>query len=147
MPLSYDSLFPIYILYEQRDVSIFSDGAILTSKFTLISNYFHGSNKESIRAHFVKDKLIEELMSIEGNSSKLPKLKTQFDDFPRRSEILYSELAVSKKLMPSKRKNYHSRKILGAQYHHQLIELNPVPISISNGEMEENISKAPSLSG
>ena len=73
----------------------------LTSNFTLISNYFHGSSKKSIRTPFVKDKLIEELMSIEGISSKLAKLKTQFDDFPRRFEILYSELAVSKKLMPA----------------------------------------------
>ena len=43
-----------------------------------------------------KDQLIDELLSIEDISSKLTKLTTRFDDFPRRFEILSSELAVSK---------------------------------------------------
>lgn len=84
-------------------------------------------------------------MSIEGISSKLAKLKTQFDDFPRRFEILYSELAVSKKLMPSKRKNYHSKKILDAQYDHQLIELNPIPMlyQLAMGKRKKIFAKLP----
>ena len=46
--------------------------------------------------HLPKDELIDELMSIEDISSKLVNLTTRFDSFTRRSEILCSELAVSK---------------------------------------------------
>ena len=46
--------------------------------------------------HISKDEFIDELMSIEGISSKLVNLMTRFDDFTRRFEILSSELAVSK---------------------------------------------------
>ena len=46
--------------------------------------------------HLSKDELIDELMSIEDISSKLANLKTQFDNFSRRFEVLSSGLAVSK---------------------------------------------------
>ena len=46
--------------------------------------------------HVLKDKLIDELMSIEDISSKLANLTTRFDSFSRRFEILSSELPVSK---------------------------------------------------
>ena len=46
--------------------------------------------------HLSKDELIDELMSLEDISSKLANLKTRFDDFSRRFEVLSSELAVSK---------------------------------------------------
>ena len=47
--------------------------------------------------HLSKDKLSDELMSIEDISSKLANITTRFDDFTRRFEIPFSELAVSKK--------------------------------------------------
>ena len=46
--------------------------------------------------HLSKDKLIDELMSIEDISTKLVNLMTRFDSFTRKFEILSSELAVSK---------------------------------------------------
>ena len=46
--------------------------------------------------HLSKDELIDELLSIDNVSLKLANLKTRFDDFYRRLEILSSELAVSK---------------------------------------------------
>ena len=50
--------------------------------------------------HLSKDELIDELLSIDDVSSKLANLKTRFDDFYRRFEILSSELAVSKNCNP-----------------------------------------------
>ena len=46
--------------------------------------------------HLSKDKLIDELMSIQDISSKLVNIMTRFDDFTRRFEILSFELALSK---------------------------------------------------
>ena len=46
--------------------------------------------------HLSKDKLIDELLSIEDISSKVANLMTQFDNFSQRFVILSSELVVSK---------------------------------------------------
>lgn len=46
--------------------------------------------------HLSEDELIDELMSIEDTSSKLANLTLRYDNFTRRFEILFSELAVSK---------------------------------------------------
>ena len=46
--------------------------------------------------HLSKDKLIDELLSIEDISSKVANLMTQFDNFSQRLVILSSELVVSK---------------------------------------------------
>ena len=43
-----------------------------------------------------KEELIEELISVEDISSKLPDLTSRFDDFLRQYEIFSSELTVSK---------------------------------------------------
>ena len=43
-----------------------------------------------------KEELIEELISVEGISSKLSDLTSYFDDFLRQYEILNSELTVNK---------------------------------------------------
>ena len=43
-----------------------------------------------------KEELIDKLISAEDISSKLSDLTSRFDDFLRQSEILNSELAVSK---------------------------------------------------
>ena len=45
--------------------------------------------------HLSKGELIDELMSIEDIPSKIVNLKTRFDNFTRRFEILSSELVVS----------------------------------------------------
>ena len=99
--------------------------------------------------HLSKDELIDELMSIEDISSKLVNLTTRFDDFTRRFEILSSELAVSKNCnrLPSERIIQLERNaVSNAQYHRrESIEINPVPASISNEELEVNVCKALSL--
>ena len=99
--------------------------------------------------HLSKDELIDELMSIEDISSKLVNLTTRFDDFTRRFEILSSELAVSKNCnrLPSERIIQLERNaVSNAQYHRrESTEINPVPTSISNKELEVNVCKALSL--
>ena len=67
-----------------------------------------------------KDKLIDELMSIEDISSKLVNLTTRFDDFTRRFEILSSELAVSKnrnRLLSERIVQLERKAVNNAQYH------------------------------
>ena len=96
--------------------------------------------------HISKDELIDELMSIEGISSKLVNLMTWFDDFTRRFEMLSSELAVSKncnRLLSEWIVQIERNTVNNAQYHWcESIEINPVPASISNEELEDNICKA-----
>ena len=101
--------------------------------------------------HLPKDELIDELMSIEDISSKLVNLTTRFDDFTRRFEILSSELAVSKncnRLLSERIIQLERNAVNNAQYHRrESIEINPVPASISNEELEVNVCKALSLTG
>ena len=98
-----------------------------------------------------KDELIDELMSIEDTYSKLVNLTTRFDDFTRRFEILSSELAVSKNcnwLLSEWIIQLERNAVKNTQYHqHKSIEINPVPASISNEELEDNVCKALSLIG
>ena len=100
--------------------------------------------------HLSKDELIDELISIEDISSKLVNLTTRFDDFTRRFEILSSELAVSKhcnRLLSERIVQLERNAVNNAQYHQgESIEINPVPASISNEELEDNVCKALSLS-
>ena len=93
-----------------------------------------------------KDKLIDELMSIEDISSKLANIATRFDDFTRRFEIPSSELAVSKncnRLLSERIIQLERSAVNNAQYHRrESIEINPVPASVSNEELEDNVCKA-----
>ena len=99
--------------------------------------------------HLSKDELIDELMSIEDISSELTNLTTKFDDFSKRIEILSSELAVSKncnRLLSERIIQLERNAVNNAQYHRrESIEISPVPASISNEKLEDNICKALSL--
>ena len=101
--------------------------------------------------HLPKDELIHELMSTEDISSKLVNLTTPFDDFTRRFEILFSELAVSKncnRLLSERIIQLERNAVNNAQYHRrESIEINPVPESISNEELEDKVCKALFLTG
>ena len=100
--------------------------------------------------HLSNDELIDELMSIEDISSKPVNLTTRFDNFTRRFEILPSELAVSKncnRLLSERIIQLERNAFNNAQYHRrESIEMNPVPASISNEELKDNVCKALSLS-
>ena len=62
--------------------------------------------------HLSKDKLIDEVMSIEDISSKLANLTTGFDNFSKGFEILSSErkIAIEKLQSTSKWTNRPTRK-------------------------------------
>ena len=101
--------------------------------------------------HLPKDELTDELLSIEDISSKLANLTTRHDNFSKRFEILSSELAVSKncnRLLSERIIQLEKNAVNNAQYHRrESIEVNPVSASISDEELEGNISKALSLTG
>ena len=101
--------------------------------------------------HLSKDELIDELLSIEDISSKLSNLKTRFYDFSRRFEILSSELAVStncNRLLSERIIQLERNAVNNARYHRrESLEVNPVPASISDEELEDNICKVLSLTG
>ena len=105
----------------------------------------------SLLEHLSKDELIDELLSIKDISSKVANLMTQFDNFFRTFEILSSELAVSKNcncLLSETNIQLERNAVNSAQYHQlKLIEINPVPASISDEKLEDNICKALSLTG
>ena len=90
-------------------------------------------------------------MRIEDISSKPSNLTTRFGDFTRRLEIVYFELAVSKKcnLFLSERIIQLERNTVNnAQYYRRkLIGISSVPESFSGEELEDNVSKALPLTG
>ena len=68
-----------------------------------------------------KKELIDKLISAEDISSKLSDLTSRFDDFLRQSEILNSELAVSKNcnhLLTERIVQLERIAVSNAQYHH-----------------------------
>ena len=90
--------------------------------------------------HLSKDELIDERMSIGDISSKLANLTTRFDDFSRRFEVLYSELAVSKncnRLLSERIIQLERNAVGNAQYHRrESIEVSPVLASIGDKKLE-----------
>ena len=100
--------------------------------------------------HLSKDELIDELMSIKDISFKLVNLTTQFNNFTRRFEILSFERVVSKncnQLLSERIVQLERNTVNNAQYRRrESIEINPVPASISNEELEGKVCEALSLS-
>ena len=98
-----------------------------------------------------KEELIDTLISAEDISSKLSDLTSRFDGFLRQSEILNSELAVSKNcnhLLTERIVQLESNAIINAQYHCcESLEINCVSASISDDALENNVCRALSLSG
>ena len=101
--------------------------------------------------HITNDELIDERLSVEDISSKPANLMTRSDDFSRRFEILSSELAVSKncnRLLSERIIQLERNAVNNARYHRrESLEVNPVPASISDEELEDNICKVLSLTG
>ena len=84
-------------------------------------------------------------MSIEDISSKLANLTTRFDDLTRKFEILSSEQAVSKncnRLLSERIIQLERNAVINAQYpRRESIEVSPMPTSIGDEELEDNICK------
>ena len=98
-----------------------------------------------------KEELIEELITVEDITLKRSDLSNRFDDFLRRFEVVSSDLAITRncdRLLTKKVVQLERNAVTNAQYHWQeLVEVNPVPPSISDKELELNICKALSLTG
>ena len=98
-----------------------------------------------------KKELIEELITVDNITSKISDLTNRFDDFLRRFEVVSSDLAITKncnRLLTERVVQLERNAVTNAQYHRrELVEVNPVPPSISDEELELNIFKALSLTG
>ena len=98
-----------------------------------------------------KEELIDELISVEGISSKLSDLASRFDGFLRRYEVLSSELTISKncnRLLSERIVQLERNAVNIAQYPQQeSLEINPVPASIGDDVLESSVCRALSLTG
>ena len=98
-----------------------------------------------------KEDLIEELIPVDDITSKISDLTNRFDDFLRRFVAVSSDLAVTKncnRLLPERVVQLERNAVTNAQYHRrESVEVNPVPPSSSDEELELNIFKALYLTG
>ena len=98
-----------------------------------------------------KEELIEELVSVDNITSKIFDLTNRFDDFLRRFEVVSSDLAITKncnRLLTERVVQLEKNAVNNARYHLRVsVEVNPVPPSISDEELELNICKGLSLTG
>ena len=98
-----------------------------------------------------KEELIEELISVDDVSSKLSHLSNRLNKFLRRLEVVSSDLAIKRnynRFLTKRVIQLERNEVTNAQYHRrESVEVNPVPPSISDEELEMNIWKALSLTG
>ena len=98
-----------------------------------------------------KEELIEELITIDDITSKISDLTNRFNDFLRRFEVVSSDLAITKncnRLLTERVVQLERNAVTNAQYHRrESVEVNHVPPSISDEELELNICNALSLTG
>ena len=91
-----------------------------------------------------KEELIEELITVDGITSKISDLTNRFDDFFRRFEVAITKNCS--RLLTQRVVQLERNAVTNAQYHRrESVEVNPVPPSISDEELETNICKALSL--
>ena len=92
-----------------------------------------------------KEELIEELITVDVIASKISELTNRFDDFLKRFEVVSSDLAITRncnRLLTEKVVQLERNAVTNAQYHRQeSVEVNPIPPSISDEELELNICK------
>ena len=98
-----------------------------------------------------KQELIEELSTVDDIASKISDLTNRFDDFLRRFEVVSSDLAITRncnRLLTMRVVQLENNAVTNAQYHRrESVEVNPIPPSISDEELELNICEALSLTG
>ena len=97
-----------------------------------------------------KDDLIHRLLQIVNIEDKLEHLNKRFDEFLGKYDELHSELQVSRKCSNLRNQVIELKKnaINTAQYvRREIIEIKPVPGSISDQNLEEQVCKALSLTG
>ena len=98
-----------------------------------------------------KEELIKELITVNDILSKIADLTNQFNGFLREYEAFSSDLAINrncKRLQTERVLQSERNAVTNVQYHwRDSVEVNPVPPSISDEELELSICKALSLTG
>ena len=98
-----------------------------------------------------KEELVEELITVNEITSKISDLKSRFDDFLRRFEVVSSDLAITRncnRLLTERVVQLERNVVTNAQYHRrESVEVNPILPPISDEELEVSICKALSLTG
>ena len=86
-----------------------------------------------------KEKLIDELITVDDISSKLSDLSNRFNDFQRRFEVVSFDLAIARncsKLLTERLVQLERNAVTNAQDHRrESVQVNPVPPSISDEEL------------
>ena len=98
-----------------------------------------------------KEELIEELITVDDITSKISDLTNRFDDFLRRFEVVSSDIVITRncnRLLTERVVQLERNAVTNAQYHRrESVEVKPIPLSISDEELELNICEALSLTG
>ena len=98
-----------------------------------------------------REELIEELLKFSDITDKLNGLNNRFEDFIKKYDELHSELLISKNcnsLLLKRITNLERNALNNAQYvRRETIEINPIPQSIPNTDLENKVCQALSLTG
>ena len=96
-----------------------------------------------------KEKLIDDLISVEDISSKLSDLTSHYCDFLRPYEIHYLEVTVSKncnQIFSERSVQLERNAVNNFQYHrYESLEINLVPASVGDDDLESCVCRALSL--
>ena len=97
-----------------------------------------------------KDELINRLLQTDNIEDKLEHFNRRFDDFLGKFNELHSELQVSRNCSNLRNRVIELEKnaLSTAQYvRREIVEISPVPGSISDQNLEEQVCKALPLTG
>ena len=98
-----------------------------------------------------REELIEELLKFSDITDKLNGLNNRFEDFIKKYDELHSELLISKNcnsLLLKRITNLEHNALKNAQYvRRETIEINPIPQSIPNTDLESKVCLVLSLTG
>ena len=124
---------------------------LLSSFFSFSFKYIIIVYTRSQTENISRDELVEELLKLSDVSSKLSELTEKFNDFMSKHDKVYSELQISRNCnnhLLQRIIQLERNAVTNSQYHRrETIEINPVPESLEDEILEENVCKALSLTG
>ena len=98
-----------------------------------------------------RDELVEELLKLLDVSTKLSELTEKFNNFVSKHDKIYPELQISRNCdnhLLQRIIQLERNEVTNSQYHRrETVEINPVPESLEDEILEENVCKALSLTG
>ena len=98
-----------------------------------------------------KEELIEKLLSFDNLSGKINDLTQKMDDFATKFDRVFTELQISKtynSLLCKRIIDLERSSLDNVQYlRREMIEISPVPLEVSNNELEGLVCKALFLTG